>query len=414
MNPYLAVILVILLARYLLDLVSDLLNVRHFSPDLPTEFHGYYDAEKYALSQRYLADNVRFGILQDAVFTVLAILFILLGGFNLADTLARSAGLPALWTGLLFTGILVLALRIVEIPFSLYSTFRIEEKYGFNKTTPRTFVLDFLKELLLTVVIGGAVFLAVVWFFDRTGSMAWVYCWAAVVSFQVFLLFIAPYVIMPLFNKFTPIEEGELQAAIAAYAKAQDFRMEGVFKMDGSKRSSKSNAFFTGFGRTRRLVLLDTLIDKHTVPELLAVVAHEMGHYKKRHVPWAIVRGAASAGIAFFLLSLFIGNERLFEAFRMEHVSIYAGLIFFGFLYTPIAMALGIVENRISRAQEFMADAYAVQTTGDPDAMVSGLKKLGVDNLANLTPHPLKVFLSYSHPPLLSRIAAIRQRPLPE
>jgi len=410
MNPYLAVILAILVGRYLLDLVSDLLNVGHFSPQLPAEFDGFYDADRYARSQRYLADNVRFGLFQDAIFTTLTVVFIATGGFNLVDRLARSAGFPESWTGLLFAAILVFVLRILGIPFALYSTFKIEEKYGFNKTTPRTFTTDFLKELLLTAVIGGPVFLAVVWFFGRTDTMAWIYCWGAVVTFQVFLLFIAPYVIMPLFNKFTPLEEGELRTAIAGYAQSRDFRMQGIFKMDGSKRSSKSNAFFTGFGRTRRLVLLDTLIEKHTVPELLAVVAHEMGHYKKKHVPWAIVRAAASAGIAFFLLSLFIRNERLFEAFRMEHVSVYASLIFFGFLYTPIAMVLAIVENRISQSQEFAADAYAAQTTSDPEAMITALKKLGVDNLANLTPHPFKVFLSYSHPPLLARIAALRRR----
>lgn len=410
MNPYLAVILAILAGRYVLDLVSDLLNMRHFAPDLPGEFAGYYDADRYARSQRYLADNVRFGIVQDTVLTALTVLFICLGGFNAVDRLARAASLADLWTGLLFAAFLVLLLRLLALPFDVYSTFGIEEKYGFNKTTPRTFVADFLKGLLLTFLIGGPVFLGVVWFFGRTGNMAWVYCWAAVVTFQVFLLFIAPYVIMPLFNKFTPLEEGELRTAIAGYAQSQDFRMEGIFTMDGSKRSSKSNAFFTGFGRTRRLVLLDTLIEKHTVPELLAVVAHEMGHYKKKHVPWAILRAAVSAAIAFFLLSLFLLNERLFEAFRMEHVSIYASLVFFGFLYTPIAMALGIAENRISRSQEFAADAYAARTTGDPGAMIAALKKLGVDNLANLTPHPFKVFLSYSHPTLLARIAALRGR----
>jgi STE24 endopeptidase len=311
-------------------------------------------------------------------------------------------------TGLLFVGILVFASQLLGLPFSVYDTFVIEERYGFNKTTPKTFLLDRVKGLILTAVIGGAVFSAVLWFFDTAGGFAWLYCWIAVFVFQVILLFAAPYIIMPLFNKFEPLEDGELKDAIERYARGQNFKLKGVFTMDGSKRSSKSNAFFTGFGKSRRIVLFDTLIEKHTVAELVSIVAHEMGHYKKKHIPLAIARSALKTGLMFYLLSLFIENRRLFDAFQMEEVSIYASLLFFGFLYAPVSLLLSLGENALSRKHEYQADSYAVDTAGDGESMITALKKLSVDNLSNLTPHPLTVFLSYGHPPVLQRIRAIR------
>ena len=408
MNTYLVLIILILIARYLLDLVSDWMNVRHVSTELPAEFEGYYDGEKYRQSQNYLRETTRFGIVVDTLHTIVVLVFILVGGFNFVDLIAMGYGLGPIFTGLVFAGILIFAGQILNLPFSIYSTFVIEEKYGFNKTTPVTFVLDIIKTWILTAVIGGIVFAAVLWFFGTTGNAAWIYCWIAITLFQIFFMFIAPLVIMPIFNKFEPLEEGELKDAIENYAKAQNFKMKGVFKMDGSKRSSKSNAFFTGFGRSRRIVLFDTLIDRHSVKELVSIIGHEMGHYKKRHILQSIARSIIVMGLTLYLLSLFIGNEQLFAAFKMEHISVYAGLFFFGFLYTPIGMLIGFVENIISRRHEYEADAFAVETYKDADAMITGLKKLSVDNLSNLTPHPFKVLLSYSHPPVLERIKAIR------
>ena len=326
----------------------------------------------------------------------------------MVDLFARHFGLGSIWTGLIFAATMGLGATVINLPFSIYSTFVIEERYGFNKTTVKTFVSDIIKSLILAVILGGLILAAILWFFEKTGPLAWVYCWFAVTVFEIFLLFIAPYVIMPLFNKFIPLEDGDLKTAVETYVKAQNFRMKGLFKMDGSKRSAKTNAFFTGFGKSRRIVLFDTLIAKHTVPELVSIVGHEMGHYKKKHIPAAIARAIATSGLMFCLLSFFIGNPGLFDAFRMQHVSIYASLFFFSFLYTPIAMVLGVIENWISRKHEYEADAYAVETAGNPGAMISSLKKLTVDNLSNLTPHPLKVVLSYSHPPVLDRIRAIR------
>lgn len=408
MNIYLVVILLILLGEYFLDLVVEILNVRSVNTRLPQEFQGYYDEDKYRQSQRYLKENTYFGMINKTVFTVIVLAFILTGGFNYVDKFARSFDFGYILTGLIFTGVLVLGTQILNVPFSIYHTFVIEEKYGFNRMTVKTFILDMLKSGALTMVIGGIVFSSILWFFEKTGGLAWVYCWAAVTLFQLFLIFIAPVVIMPLFNKFIPLEEGELKEAIETYAASENFKMKGLFKMDGSRRSNKSNAFFTGFGKYRRIVLFDTLIAKHTVGELVSVLAHEMGHYKKNHILKNIIAAIFTGGVMFFILSLFINNPGLFSAFRMEQVSIYAGLLFFGFLYSPINMFFSIAGSALSRKHEYQADEYAVTTYRNPTEMISALKKLSVDNLSNLTPHPLKVFLEYSHPPVLNRIQAIR------
>ncbi|MDD4873022.1 MAG: M48 family metallopeptidase [Kiritimatiellae bacterium] len=408
MNSYLIIILLILAGRYLVELIADWLNVKAIQTDIPAEFNGYFDAEKYRKSQNYLRDNTSFGIITDSFDTIVTIIFIIIGGFNFVDHIARHFNLGPIATGLVFAGILILATKLLNLPFSFYDTFVLEEKYGFNKTTLKIFILDIIKSLVLITILGGVIFSAVLWLFEKTGTLAWLYCWITISLFQVLMIFIAPYVIMPLFNKFIPLEDGELKSAIENYAKSQNFKIKGVFKMDGSKRSAKSNAFFTGFGKSRRIVLFDTLIAKHTVPELVAVVAHEMGHYKKRHITKAIIRSIALTGFTLFLLSIFIGNKKLFDAFKMEHTSIYASLFFFGFLYSPIAMLVSLVENVISRKHEYEADTYAVHTCGNAEAMINALKKLSVDNLSNLTPHPFKVILNYGHPPILERIKAIR------
>ncbi len=409
MNYYFIIILCILIGTYLLDLIVDITNVRHVKTDLPEEFEGFYDEAKYKKSQEYLRENTRFGIISDSIATPITIAFIIFGGFNVVDQFARSFNLGSILTGLVFAGVLMLASQVIHLPFSIYDTFVIEEKYGFNKTTPKTFVLDILKSWLLATVIGGIVLAGVLWFFETIGPWAWLYCWIAITVFQIFLMFIAPVVIMPLFNKFKPLEECELKRAIEGYAGSQNFKMKGVFTMDGSKRSTKSNAFFTGFGKFRRIALFDTLIEKHTVEELVSVLAHEMGHYNKKHIFKTIVLSILTTGLMFYILSLFINNGELFAAFKMQETSIYASLFFFGFLYTPIDMIISIFANALSRRHEYEADAYAVGTYKKPESMILALKKLSADNLSNLTPHPLKVFLSYSHPPVLERIQAIRR-----
>ena len=408
MNVFLIIILFILIGDYALGLVVDTLNVKHLKTDLPGAFSGYYDGEKYSKSQQYLKENTRFELITGSISTPAVIAFILLGGFNWVDQWSRSFHWGPIVTGLIFAAILLFGAQILSLPFSIYSTFVIEGKYGFNKTTPGTFVLDILKGWLLAIIIGAPVFSAILWFFEQTGPMAWAYCWGALTVIQLFLMFIAPVVIMPIFNKFVPLKEGELKAAIEDYARKQGFKMKGVFSMDGSKRSTKANAFFTGFGRFRRIVLFDTLISKHTTEELVSILAHEMGHYKKKHILKSIIISILSTGLMFYILSIFMNNPALFAAFQMEHISIYASLFFFGFLYAPIEMILSIFGNMLSRHHEYEADAWAVRTYQRPQSMIAALKKLSVDNLSNLTPHPLKVFLSYSHPPVLERIRAIQ------
>ncbi len=409
MNIYLLVIIIILVAEYLLSFLVETLNIKSASPKLPNEFEGFYNTETYKKSQAYLADNTRFSLFKDGFFTVFFLIFIMIGGFNFCDTIARSLAVNSIMRGLIFAGILFFGMEIIGIPFSLYKTFYLEEKYGFNRTTVKTFILDKIKEIFLGILIGGAILAAVLWFFEKTGSLAWLYSWAGVVIFELFLAFIAPIVILPLFNKFIPIEEGSLKHAIEDYARSQNFKLSGIFKMDASKRSAKSNAFFIGFGRFRRIALYDTLIEKHTREELVSVLAHEIGHYKMKHFIKHILMSILTSGFMFFILSFFINNKGLFEAFRMENLSIYGSLFFFAFLYSPINFIFDIVANIFSRKHEYEADKFAKDTYNNPEAFVLALKKLSVDNLSNLTPHPVKVFLDYSHPPVLERIKALKK-----
>jgi len=409
MNIYLVAVLAILLASYLLDLVADLMNLRHISPGLPDEFKDVYDPLKYRESQDYLRENTKHSLVTDGLMTAITIGFILSGGFNSVDRFARSFNLGQIPTGLIFAGGLICLSRLCHIPFDAYHTFIIEGKFGFNRTTPGTFIMDIVKKWLLGALLGGILFSAVIGIFREAGPLAWLYCWGVVALFQLGVIFIAPAAIMPIFNKFTPLEDGELKTAIEDYAGSQGFKMKGIFRMDASRRSSKSNAFFTGFGKLRRIVLFDTLIQKHTLDELVSVLAHEMGHYRKKHVLTSALIMVMTTGLMFLILSLFINNRGLFEAFKMRDVSIYASIFFFGFLFIPIQTMLSIFSNLLSRRHEYEADAYAALTYGKPGAMISALKKLSVDSLSNLAPHPFKVFLDYSHPPVLQRIVALKK-----
>ncbi|MBU1565205.1 MAG: M48 family metallopeptidase [Proteobacteria bacterium] len=408
MNGYLVFILTILLLGYLLELVVALLNLRSLSEELPAEFAGVYDAGQYARSQEYTRTTTRFSLVQATVSLVMTLAFILAGGFNLVDLFARGFNLSAIATGLIFTALLALLSTVISLPFSVYSTFVIEQRFGFNTTTVTTFILDILKAMLLAVVLGGPLLAAILWFFETSGSMAWLYCWIASVVFILVVQFLAPVVIMPLFNTFVPLAEGELKEAITGYAASQRFAIQGIYTMDGSKRSTRANAFFTGFGRFRRIVFFDTLMDKMAVSEIVAVLAHEMGHYKLKHIPVMMTLSILQMGLLFFILSLFLGNQGLFAAFGMEHLSTYASLVFFGFLYSPISTLMAIGLNAFSRRNEYKADRFAAETGADGEALISGLKKLSVNNLSNLTPHPLHVVLNYSHPPILARIKALR------
>lgn len=410
MNIYAIIILAAIALDFILDLVSESLNLKALKKQLPSEFEGVYDEVTYSRSQEYTKVRTRFGFITSIFDLVVLLTFWFSGGFNWLDQLIRSWGFGELVTGLLFIVLLMLAKSILSLPFSIYSTFVIEERFGFNKTTPKTFISDLLKGLLLGAVIGLPLLAGILAFFMFTGEWAWLFAWLAVTFFTLVMQYVAPTWIMPLFNTFTPLEDGELRAAIEDYTAKVNFPLQGLFVIDGSKRSSKSNAFFTGFGKNKRVALYDTLIENHTIPELVAVLAHEIGHYKKKHIIKGMLISIVHTGVLFFLLSIFLHSDGLFDAFYMQEMSVYAGLIFFGMLYAPIEMILSVFMQMSSRKHEYEADAFAAETTGNAADMISTLKKLSKDNLSNLTPHPFYVFLNYSHPPVLQRIEALKSK----
>jgi len=408
MNLYGAIILTALLFDYVLNLIAGLLNLTTVSHELPGEFAANIDLKSYERSRSYTRIRTKFGFVESTFSLVIVLLFWFGGGFNLLDELVRRWQFGTIVTGVLYIGILLLVRATLSIPLNVYSTFVIEERFGFNKTTPKTFVIDYFKGLLLAFVLGIPLLLGMLAFFEYAGVFAWLYCWITATVFILIVQFVAPTFIMPLFNKFTPLEPGELKNEIISYAMSVRFSLSDVFVMDGSKRSNKSNAFFTGFGKNKRVVLFDTLIQKHTVGELVAILAHEIGHYKKKHIQHGIVINIIHTGVMFFLMSLFIGQRGLFEAFYMQNVTVYAGLLFFGLLFTPIEFFLSLGMNALSRKNEFEADRFSVETFKKPETMIIALKKLSLDNLSHLTPHPFYVKLNYSHPPIVQRIQAIR------
>lgn len=408
MNLIAVIILLALISNFVLDLIADVLNLRHMKDDVPAEFRDVYDAERYRKSQAYLRTNTRFGWVAESVDLLVLLFFWFAGGFAWLDGWCRSLGFGPVVTGLIFIGILMLLKGALGLPFSIYGTFVIEERFGFNKTTWATFILDRIKGLGLAILLGVPLLAGILAFLEYAGDHAWWLCWFGVTVFMLVMQFIAPTWIMPLFNKFEPLPDGELKTAILKYARSVNYPLKGLFIMDGSKRSEKSNAFFTGFGKNKRIALFDTLIERHSVEELVAVLAHEIGHYKKKHILQGLVLGILHTGVLFYLMSLFISHPSLFEAFYLPNASAYAGLIFFGLLFSPIDFFLGILLSLRSRMNEYQADRFVARTTADPESMVSALKKLAAHNLSNLTPHPLMVFLHYSHPPVRERIRAIR------
>lgn len=407
MNVYAVIILATLLLNYTLNLVADLLNLRALRSALPPEFVGVYDAEAYRKSQEYTRVQTRFGILTSTWMLAVTLAFWCAGGFQALDALVRSWHLGLIWTGLAYIGLLALGKALLDLPFEVYDTFVIEARFGFNKATPWTFIGDRLKGLGLAAGLGAPLLAGVLALLAYAGPYAWVYCWLATTAFTLGVQWLAPTWILPLFNTFTPLPPGELKEAILAYARGVNFPVEDVFVIDGSRRSSKSNAFFTGFGKHKRIALFDTLIAGHTVSELVAVLAHEIGHYKKRHILRTTVLSIGHLGVMCFLLSVFLSHDGLFQAFYVQQPSVYTGLVFFGMLYAPIELVLSIGMHIMSRRHEYEADRFAVETFAEPAALAQALKKLSVHNLSHLTPHPFYVFLHYSHPPMLQRLQAI-------
>jgi STE24 endopeptidase len=408
MNIFAIVILTALVLQFLIGLAANLLNLKGLKFDLPPVLRGVYEPEDYRKSQEYLRFTTHVGLIESSFTLSILLAFWFSGGFNWLDQVVRTWGFIPLVNGLFYIGILLAGYSVFQLPFSIYDTFVIEAQFGFNRTTPGTFIFDKVKGAFLALLLGGAILAAILVLFQYVGIIAWFYCWAAVVIFSLIMQYALPTLIMPLFNKFTPLAPGELKEAIMKYARSVNFPIKNVFVMNGSKRSSKSNAFFTGFGQNKRIVLFDTLIAQHTIPEMIAILAHEVGHYKKKHIPQGLAISIIHTGLVFYLLSIFLGNHGLYQAFDLKEESIYAGLLFFGLLYTPLEMILSIVLQVISRKQEAQADRFAAQTIKEPNTLIEALKKLSSNNLSNLTPHPFYVFISYSHPPLLQRIQAIQ------
>lgn len=396
----------IVVVDFIFERFLQYLNYTRWSEILPEEVKGIYDEEKYRRQQAYLKVNSRFSMISSSFSFTLMLLMILLAGFAWVNHIALSVSLQPICTALVFFGILMLASDLLTTPFSVYDTFVIEEKFGFNKTTPKTFIIDKIKGWLLGAIIGGGLLALIIYIYELTTSNFWIFAWGIITVFSVFMVLFYSNLIVPLFNKQTPLAEGELKTSIEQFSDKVGFKLDNIYVIDGSKRSTKANAYFTGLGAKKRIVLYDTLINDLTTNELVAVLAHEIGHYKKNHVIWGLLLGIVQTGIVLFIFSLFVGNPALSAALGVEQPSFHIGLIAFGILYSPISMITGLGMNLFSRKNEYQADAFAAKYF-DAGELASALKKLSVKNLSNLRPHPFYVFFHYSHPTLLQRLKAL-------
>jgi len=397
------IIIFILIGDYILERWLDYLNSTRWSNELPKEVEEIYDAEKYRKQQEYQKVNTRFGIFTDTLTLVVMLAMIVLGGFAWLDDYLRQYVTHPIVLALFFFGILGLVADILSTPLSVYHTFVIEQKFGFNQTSVKTFIFDKLKGWLLGAIIGGGLLAIIVWIYQSTGNWFWLVAWIVISVFSIFMTMFYSTLIVPLFNKQTPLEKGELRSAIEDFAVKTGFRLDNIFVIDGSKRSKKSNAYFSGLGSKKRIVLYDTLIKQHTTDELVAVLAHEIGHYKLKHTRTGVILSILQTGLTLYILSWFIGNPLLSQALGAEQGSFHMGILAFGILYTPLSLILELGMNIISRKHEFQADSFA-GTKYNARSLQSALKKLSVDNLSNLRPHPAYVFFYYSHPPLLERL----------
>jgi STE24 endopeptidase len=400
------IIIAIVVFNFLFSRLLEYLNARRYGDPVPAGLEDVYDAEEYRKSMEYKKVNYRFAILTGTFSLVLILGMFFLDGFAFADNLVRNLTDHPILVALLFFGILMFASDILNTPFSVWDTFVIEERFGFNKTTVKTFITDKLKSWMLGAIIGGGILSAIIWFYTLTGRNFWIFAWILVSSFTIFMYMFYSTLIVPLFNKQTPLEEGELRDAITEFSRKAGFKLDNIFVIDGSKRSTKANAYFSGLGAKKRIVLYDTLIKDLEIDEIVSVLAHEIGHYKKKHTLTGLILSILQTGIMLFILSLLVSNPVLSEALGVSVPSFHIGLIAFGILYSPLSMILGIGGNVMSRKNEYQADRYAGEMH-KPEALVSALKGLSRKNLSNLTPHPVYVFFNYSHPPLYQRAGAL-------
>jgi STE24 endopeptidase len=402
------IIIAIISINFIIDKILDALNAKHYNDQLPEELQDVYDEDEYKKSQRYKATNYRFGILTSTFSFALTLAFFFLDGFAFVDQLARQITNHNILVTLIFLGIIMIGSDILTTPFSYYKTFVIEEQFGFNKTTKKTFILDKIKGWLMTIIVGGIILGIITWFYHTTKDLFWIYAWILVSVFTIFINLFYSRLIVPIFNKQTPLEDGSLRDSISKYAESVGFNLDKIFIIDGSKRSTKANAYFSGFGNEKRVTLYDTLVNDLDEDEIVAVLAHEVGHYKKKHIIFNLISSILLTGFTLFILSLLIDNPMLSEALGVQETSFHIGLITFGILYSPLSEITGLIMNWFSRKFEYQADNYA-KNTYKAEPLITSLKKLSKNSLSNLTPHPAYVFMHYSHPTLLERIKNLKQ-----
>lgn len=397
------ILIAILIISFIIDKVLGSLNAKHFNDAIPTKLADVYDENEYKKSQVYKKTNEKFSNITSLFSIMLTLLFFFIEGFKYVDDFARNYTENPILVALIFFGIIMIGSDIITTPFAYYKTFVIEEKFGFNKSTKKIFWLDKVKGWFMSVILGGGILSLIIWFYQLTGTNFWVYAWVLVAVFSLFMNMFYAKLIVPLFNKQTPLEEGELKTAIEKYAKKVGFTLNNIFVIDGSKRSTKANAYFSGFGSQKRITLFDTLINDLETDEIVAVLAHEVGHYKRKHIIFNLTSSTLLTGLTLFILSLFINSTILSEALGVSIPSFHIGLIAFGILYSPISEITGLFMNYISRKFEYQADNFAKETFA-AKPLITSLKKLSKNSLSNLTPHPAYVFIHYSHPTLLERI----------
>jgi STE24 endopeptidase len=395
-------IISLVLSGFLFGQLISWLNHRSRFSSIPSTLEGVYSPERYRHYLDYKKVSYRFGLLISWL-SIAATLFMLFHGFVMVDDFVRTFSDSPVVQALLFFGIIGLAADLLSTPFDVYDTFVIEQKFGFNKTTPAVYVADKLKSWLLAVVIGGGLLSLIVWLYSQLGSSFWWVAWMAITAFSLFFSLFYSNLIVPLFNKQTPLEPGELHDKLNNLAERTGFSLTNIFVIDGSKRSTRANAYFTGFGSKRRIVLYDTLIGKQSTDQITAILAHEVGHYRKKHTIKTLVLSIIQTGIILFLFSFVVGNSIIYQAMGSTGQGFHLGLIVFFILYSPVSSITSVLMNYLSRRFEYQADSFAAQHA-DPEAMASALKLLTSDNLSDLTPHPWNVFLNYSHPPLKQRL----------
>ena len=403
MNTLFYVIVIILVLQFLLELLLDCLNSKRYSNPIPSELSDVFDEAEYRRSQDYKKANYSFGLVSSVFSIILTLAFLFFGGFEWVDTIARSFSNNPIVIALAFFGIIMIGSDIITTPFAYYKTFVIEERFDFNKSSRKLFFLDKIKGWGMLMVLGGGILTLIIWFFQWAGKDFWIYAWGLIALFSIFMNLFYSKLIVPLFNKQRPLEDGSLKTKIEDYAKKVGFELNNIFVIDGSKRSTKANAYFSGFGKEKRITLFDTLINDLEEEEIVAVLAHEVGHYKRKHIIFNLVASILLTGFMLFLLSLFVNNPEVSKAIGVSIPSFHAALIGFGILYSPISEITGLAMNFLSRKFEYQADDYAKKTFAAPP-LISSLKKLSKNSLSNLTPHPAYVFMNYSHPPLIKRI----------